>query len=224
MCKIQHVEEVVQAMKEITTQLNTKLSGEQNAEMCGIYNFTPSRSPRVDKIWQYTGTGIKKTPVDIYIPDDLDPVEINQFMTDMGMESAANIEPLQPASYAVSPLATFCKKGKTPVQLEGPKASVTFWSKYRQQKMEAAKEVPKTPTRPTRPPPRQTSPTTVIVGSHRQQEMIVYPKQLRVTYYSDFETKKTKLKRCLTNSQQTLNRIERILRQDSLRWKHPLKK
>lgn len=101
-CKIQYVEEVVQAMKEMANQLNSKLSGEQIAEMCGIYNFTPSRSPRVDKIWQYTGTGTKKTPVDIYIPDDLDPVEINQFMIHMGMVSAANIEPYQPASYAVS--------------------------------------------------------------------------------------------------------------------------
>ncbi|GFH50872.1 predicted protein [Chaetoceros tenuissimus] len=59
----------------------------------------------------------------------------------MGMKSAAKIEPYQPVSYAISPPATFRKRGKTPVQLEGPKASAKFLSKYRQQKMEAAKEI-----------------------------------------------------------------------------------
>lgn len=172
-CKTQNANEVIWVMKEMTNKITSSLSGEQIAEMCGILGHTPSRNPRVDQLWQYTQNRIKKTPIDMYIPEDLDPMEINQFMTDMGMVSTANILAYQPASYALSPPATFYRKGKAPVQLEGPQASAKFWSKYRQKQLEEVKTVTQSPTRSPRQSRRQPSPTTITENpTQRQNESV----------------------------------------------------
>lgn len=57
-CDIKNAQDIVDALKVMTEKINSSLSSEQIAEMCGIYGYMPSKSPRVDQIWQYTQSGI----------------------------------------------------------------------------------------------------------------------------------------------------------------------
>lgn len=83
-CDIKNANDVIKAMQKMTNDIVSSLLSEHMAEMCGILGYIQSRNPQEGTLWQYTKTGIKKTPIDIFVPSELDTEEIQQFMADIG--------------------------------------------------------------------------------------------------------------------------------------------
>lgn len=133
-CKQSFVNVVIKGMKSALIYLENNLDEDDLAEFCNIRKLGPWNWPKVGAVHTYSENGIRRTPIDISRPDNIDAVQLQDFLQEQGMDYKHDkFESfIKLANLNKPPKALYHRRARPPIRTETPiskEGSQEFWKK-----------------------------------------------------------------------------------------------
>ena len=126
-CQSEHVKVVTEKVSLFFENLQEHLSEQDLTTVCGIHNYTPYKTPKVECIRNYCKTGMRQVELTNSAPADINMSLLQQLITKQNLFTFTG--PTQPATFKRAPKATYHARGREPVELdESNTATATFWA------------------------------------------------------------------------------------------------
>lgn len=122
-CKQSFVNVIIyKGMKSALIYLENNLDEDNLAEFCNIHKLGPWNWPKVGAVHTYSENGIRRTPIDISHPDDIDAVQLQDFLQEQGMDYKQDkFECFKLANLNKPPKALYCHgRARGPIRTQTP--------------------------------------------------------------------------------------------------------